>query len=208
MPAPRYAVLSAFHRFEIWEPGAVYTQPRVVLDLIDLADNLDALNFLAGRQPVFDGVGAELTRDAVVLVTELYQRLRERRAEEPDVLRDFILQSVWSVFAEDLHMLPSHLFTRVVQELCEDTSRSSADDLGRLFEYLATPGDRPQHGRYEGTPYANGALFTRPAREHLEPEELELLQRAAAGFNWRRVEPAIFGGLLQGALGRERQWAR
>ena len=206
-PAPRYVVLCAFHRFEIWEPGAVYTEPRLVLDLVDLPDNLDALNFLAGRNPVFEGRGAELTREAVALVTDLYQRLRERRAADYDVLRDFILQTVWAMFAEDLHMLPSHVFTRVVQELAADPSRSSADDLGRLFEYLATPGERPSHGLYEGTPYANGSLFVRPARVHLEPEELELLARAAGEFNWRQVEPAIFGGLLQGALGRERQWA-
>ncbi len=31
-PAPRYVVLCAFHRFEVWEPGAVYTEPRVAFD--------------------------------------------------------------------------------------------------------------------------------------------------------------------------------
>jgi hypothetical protein len=36
---------------------------------------------------------------------------------------------------------------------------------------------------------------------------VDLLARAAGDFNWRQVEPAIFGGLLQGALGRERPWA-
>jgi hypothetical protein len=206
-PAPRYVVLCAFHRFEIWEPGAVYTEPRLVLDLVDLPDNLDALNFLAGRNPVFEGGGAELTREAVALVTDLYQQLRERHAADLNVLRDFILQCVWAMFAEDLHMLPSHVFTRVLQELQSDASRSSADDLGRLFEYLATPGERPQHGVYANTPYANGSLFTKPARVHLEPEEVELLAHAAGKFNWRKVEPAIFGALLQGALGRDRQWA-
>jgi len=94
-----------------------------------------------------------------------------------------------------------------MRELADDPSRSSADDLGRLFEILATTGPRPEHGLYEGTPYANGSLFDRPARVHLEPEEQELLAKAAGDFNWRNVEPAIFGGLLQGALGRERQWA-
>lgn len=207
MPAPRYAVLCAFHRFEVWEPGAVYTQPRAVFDLVNLDDNLDALNFLVDRAPVFGGGGAKLTRDAVVLVTDLYQRLQDRAAEDLAVLRDFILQCVWAMFAEDLHMLPSHVFTRVVEELVADPSRSSADDLGRLFEILATKGPRPEHGIYAGTPYANGSLFDRPGRVHLEAEELELLARAAGDFNWREVEPAIFGGLLQGALGRERQWA-
>lgn len=206
-PAPRYVVLCAFHSFEVWEPGAVYTEPRAVVDLVDLPDNLDVLNFLAGRHPVFEGDGAELTRDAVVLVTDLYQRLRDRQASDLDVLRDFVLQCVWSMFAEDLHMLPSHVFTRVVRELAEDPSRSSADDLGRLFEILATQGPRPEHGLYEGTPYANGSLFLKPARVHLSTDELDLLARAAGDFNWRNVQPAIFGGLLQGALGKERQWA-
>lgn len=206
-PAPRYVVLCAFHRFEVWEPGAIYTEPRATVDLVDLPENLDVLNFLAGRQPVFEGGGAELTREAVALVTDLNQRLRDRQAGELPVLRDFLLQCVWAMFAEDLHMLPSHVFTRVVQELASDASRSSADDLGRLFEILATKGPRPEHGMYERVPYANGSLFDRPARVHLEPDEIELLARAAAEFNWAKVEPAIFGGLLQGALGKERQWA-
>ena len=48
IPAPRYVVISAFRRMEIWEPGAYPKQPRLVLDLIDLPDQYDALLFLAG----------------------------------------------------------------------------------------------------------------------------------------------------------------
>lgn len=206
-PAPRYVVLCAFHRFEVWEPGAVYTEPRAIVDLVELPDNLEALLFLAGRDPLFGSGGAELTREAVALVTDLYQRLRERRAADLDVLRDFILQCIWSMFAEDLHMIPSHIFTRVLARLRNDPSQSSADDLGRLFEVLATPGERPAHGLYADTPYANGSLFVSSARVHLEQDEVDLLLQAAENFNWRKVEPAIFGGLLQGALGRARQWA-
>ena len=205
-PAPRYVVLCSFHRFEVWEPGAVYSEPRVAFDLVELPDHLDALLFLAGRQPVFVHDQTEVTREAVALVTDVYRMLRERRAADLDVLRDFVLQSVWAMFAEDLAMLPSHLFTRVLDGLISDPARSSRDDLGQLFAYLNEPHDRPTEGIYAGTPYANGSLFARPARVHLEREELELLRRACES-NWRKVEPAIFGALLQGALGRERQWA-
>ncbi|MEX0674824.1 MAG: DNA methyltransferase [Gaiellaceae bacterium] len=41
---------------------------------------------------------------------------------------------------------------------------------------------------------------------HLERDELELL-RDACSFDWKLVEPSIFGNLLEGALGRERVWA-
>lgn len=205
-PAPRYVVLCAFHRFEVWEPGAVYTEPRIAFDLVELPDHLDALLFLAGRQPVFVHDQTEVTREAVDLVTDVYRRLRERKAADLDVLRDFVLQSVWAMFAEDLAMLPSHLFTRVLDGLLADPARSSVEDLGNLFGYLNDPNDRPTQGVYAGTPYANGSLFARPARVHLDREELELLRRACES-SWRRVEPAIFGALLQGALGKERQWA-
>ena len=205
-PAPRYVVLCAFHRFEVWEPGAIYTEPRATFDLVELPDHLDALLFLAGRRPVFVHDQTEVTREAVALVTDVYRMLRERRAADLDVLRDFVLQSVWAMFAEDLAMLPSHLFTRVLDGLIADSARSSRDDLGQLFAYLNEPRDRPSEGIYAGTPYANGSLFERPARVHLEREELELLRQACES-SWRKVEPAIFGALLQGALGRERQWA-
>jgi hypothetical protein len=205
-PAPRYVVLCSFHRFEVWEPGAVYTAPRVEFDLAELPERLDSLLFLAGRAPYFAAAQTDVTREAVALVTDLYQRLRERRAADLDALRELILQLVWSLFAEDVEMLPSHLLSRLLDRLIEDPERSSADDLGQLFRYLAEPDPRPEHGLYAGAPYVNGGLFTTPRAVHLEPEELALLRRAC-DFDWRRVEPAIFGSLLQGALGRERQWA-
>jgi hypothetical protein len=206
-PAPRYVVLCAFHVFEVWEPGAVYREPRALFTLEDLPDRLDTLLFLAGKEPVFVGGQEEVTRYAVDLVTDLYARLRERRAAEPDVLRHFLLQCVWSMFAEDLHMLPGHLFTRILDGLFEDPRRSSSDDLGQLFRYLAEPGPRPDHGVYSGTPYANGGLFEQPAVVHLEADEVAVLRAAAMQFDWTKVEPSIFGSLLQGALGKERQWA-
>lgn len=204
-PAPRYVVLCAFRRLEIWEPGAFPGGPRVELDLVDLPDQYDVLLFLAGRDPVFEGGQAAVTRVAVTHVVELHRQLSERAAEAPDVVRDFLLQCVWCMFAEDLGQLPAHAFTQILDTLLANPGRSSADELGQLFTWLNTPGERPQHGVYAGTPYANGGLFENPARVHLTGEELEHL-RAAAGFQWRSVQPSIFGSLLEGGLGHDQQW--
>ncbi len=205
VPAARWVVICAFRRLEIWEPGAFPDEPRAVLALIDLPDQYDALLFLAGDEPVFTGGQAALTREAVVHVVDLYERLSSRRAAGPDVLRDFLLQSVWCMFAEDLGQIPGRRFSRLVEELIAHPNRSSSDELGQLFTWLNTPGDRPEHGLYAGTPYANGGLFEQPARVHLSSEELEHL-RAAAGFQWRDVQPSIFGSLLEGGLGHDQQW--
>ncbi|MFN2466779.1 MAG: class I SAM-dependent DNA methyltransferase [Gaiellaceae bacterium] len=207
VPAPRFVVICAFRRLEIWEPGLFPKEPRVVLDLVDLPDQYDVLLFLAGREPMFAGGQAALTREAVVHVIDLYEQLKERRAAGPDELRDLVLQSVWCLFAEDLGQLPEHAFTRVLDDLIANPHRSSADDLGGLFAWLDDPSpERPRRGVYAGVRYANGTLFAAPARVDLTVPELEQL-RAAAGFNWRLVEPSIFGSLLEGGLGHDKQWA-
>jgi hypothetical protein len=204
-PAPPYVVLCAFNKLEIWEPGSFPAAPRVLLDLIDLPDQYDTLLFLANREPVFAGGQAELTREAVVHLVDLYEQLTNRRAADPDILRDFLLQCVWCLFAEDLGQIPEHGFMRILDELIANPRRSSEDDLGQLFECLNTPGNRPEHGLYAGTPYANGGLFVNPARVHLSVEELKHL-RDAAQFQWRDVQPSIFGSLLEGGLGHDQQW--
>jgi len=203
-PSPRWVVLCSFRRLEIWEPGAYPKAPRTVLDLIDLPDQYDTLLFLAGDEPVFAGGQAALTREAVVHVVDLYEQLQSRAAADDDVLRDFLLQTVWCLFAEDLAQIPGHRFTTIVDDLIANPKRSSSNDLFGLFEALNSPGTE-QHGLYADMPYANGGLFERPAKVHLEAPELEHL-RSAAGFQWREVQPSIFGSLLEGGLGHDRQW--
>ncbi len=189
-------MLCAFKRFEVWEPGAYPEAPRAEFDLIELPDRYETLLFLAGREPVFLGGHEAITREAVGKLTDLYARLRERRAADADVLRDFCLQSVWCMFAEDLGQIEAQLFTRLVDRLIEDPQRSSLDEIGQLFTYLKTPGGGPDHGLYAGVRYANGGLFQDPVRVHLDTDELELL-RAACQSDWTKVQPSIFGSLLE-----------
>jgi hypothetical protein len=166
---------------------------------------MDSLLFLAGRTPVFVASQEAVTREAVALITNLYRHLGDRDAAPVDDLRDFVLQCVWCMFAEDLGQLEGHLFTQLVDGLLENPQRSSSDDLGQLFDWLNRAGARPPGGLYAHTPYANGGLFEDPARVHLAPDELAVL-RLATEFDWRKVEPHIFGSLLQGTLGPEAQW--
>ena len=57
----------------------------------------------------------------------------------------------------------------------------------------------------EGTRYVNGSLFEKPAKVHLELAELRQLAEAAR-FDWRKVDPTIFGSLMEGCLGLDRRW--
>lgn len=206
IPAPRYVVLCAFQRFEVWQPGDFPGKPRTAFELNELPDQYDALLFLAGAEPVFTGGQAAVTIEAAQQIAELNGRLEERNEGTPEERRQFLLQCVWCMFAEDLGQIPGHRFSHVVKELVANPGRSSADDLGRLFELLDDPSPtRPQTGMFAGTPYANGELFATAARIHLVSEELELLQRACA-FQWGQIQPSIFGSLLESVFGHEKQW--
>jgi hypothetical protein len=205
--APEWIVVCAFDRFEVLDPDAGWDKPVDEFPLAELPERLGSLKFLAKEDPYFRASQADLSRDAVVKLTDLYAGLRDRRAGDLDTLRIFILQIVWAMFAEDLGLLPNNVLSRVVEGLIKDPNRSSADDLGQLFRYLAEPEPRPAKGSlYEGTPFANGGLFEHPAQVHLTVEELKTL-RDTCNLDWHQVEPAIFGAILQGALGKDKQWA-
>jgi hypothetical protein len=206
-PAPPYVVLCAFQRFEVWEPGRFPSGPRDSFDLDELADRYEALLFLAGQHPLFLAHRRHLTQDAAERVAALNVSLSDRHAADPSVIRRFLLQTVWCLFAEGLGLLPHEPFSQILMALRADPSRSSAAELGYLFTILNLTADQKGSGGglYAEAPYVNGGLFEEPARVHLQPAELEILAEVAA-FEWRDVDPTIFGALMEDCLGRERRW--
>jgi hypothetical protein len=204
--AAHWVVLCAFHRFEVWAPGRFPDGPLATFDLAELPERYEALQFLAGpaEEPVFAEPHKELTEGAANTMAELYQSLRGRAAAPTDERQRFVMQAVWTLFAEDLGMLEGHPLERLVGMLRGDPSRMSAAEIGLLFLVLGQRGDHNRVGMLEGTHYVNGELFAEPAVVHLDSGELNLLA-AAARYDWRQVNPTIFGSLMEGVLGPERR---
>ncbi len=208
LPAARYVVLCAFQRFEVWEPGRFPRSPRAVFSLEELPDRYEALGFLSGPgvEASFVQHHRQLTKEAAQTVALLFESLTGRSAAPVDEVQRFVMQVVWTMFAEDLAMLDGYPLQTIVSSLRRDPTRSSAADLGHLFRILNQKGKHNRQGVLAGTHYVNGELFARPAEVHLEPSELDLLA-AACEYDWRQVDPTIFGSLLEGVLGRARRWA-
>lgn len=205
--APKYVLLCSFNRFEVFEPGRNPREPLAVFDLDDLVEHYETLMFLAGHgvQPLFGEYYRAMTTEAAKSLSDLYHALSDRRAADATDVQRFILQIAWCLFAEDLGMLGGHPVQRIIERLIGDPTTSSYAELGALFDVLGQDNDYGRRGILEGTVYVNGSLFERPARVHLEPDELALL-RAAAEFDWRGVDPTIFGSLMEGCLGRDQRW--
>lgn len=206
VPAARFVITCNFAEFEVWEPGRYPNAARTVFPLEELPDRYDALLFLQSQtvEPVFAEHRRALTTDAAKHVAELYTSLADRGAAPIDDIQRFTMQTVWCLFAEDLGMLDAYPLQSTIDDLLQQTNPDSARDIGYLFELLNQKGNHNRHGRYVGTRYVNGELFAKPAKVFLTRDELLHLKKAAE-FDWRAVDPTIFGSLMEGVLGEERR---
>ncbi|MDX2025041.1 DNA methyltransferase [Microcella sp.] len=206
IPAARWVIACNFREFEIWEPGRFPGEARARFTLAELPDRYDSLLFLQSEtiEPVFAEHRRELTTDAARHIADLYTSLADRAAAPIDEIQRFTMQLVWCLFAEDLGMLDGYPLQSTILELLASAQPDSARDIGYLFELLNQKGDHNRQGRYAGTRYVNGELFARPAKVLMTKPELEHLKKASE-FDWRAVDPTIFGSLMEGILGDERR---
>ncbi|MFF7292031.1 DNA methyltransferase [Microbacterium sp. NPDC008134] len=194
---PRYVILCNFDELWIYDFDHQLDAPIEMLRLTDLSTRWEALGFMLPEEvrPQFGNDLVAVTREAAAEVAKVYRSLRARGVESKDVQR-FTLQCVMAMFAEDTGLLPEHSFTKA---LADATTGAEAYDLiGGLFNEMNTPGKTPG-GRFKGTPYFNGGLFSKVVPLELTTAELKLL-RHAAGTEWSQVRPEIFGTLFEGSM--------
>lgn len=205
-PAARFVIICNFHTFEIWEPGRFPTKPRLTVPLQGLPDKYDALLFLADTtlEPVFAEHHRAMTKEASRHIASLYLALADRSAAPIDEIQRFVLQSVWCLFAEDLGMIEGYPLQAVVKRLIATPAPKPAMEIGFLFRVLNQKGNQNRTGELKGTRYVNGSLFSEPAEVDLSIAELRMLDEAAQ-YDWRQVDPTIFGSLLEGVLGENRR---
>lgn len=208
IPAARWVVLCNFHEFEVWEPGRFPKEPRLRLTLEQLPDRFEAFLFLQQGQiePVFNEQRRELTAEAAEHVAQLYTSMADRGAAPVEEIQRFTMQLVWCMFAEDLKLLDGLPLSHAVETILRDPQLNSTRELDYLFGLLNKKSDAGRVGEYAGTRYVNGELFAEVSTPMLTRGELEHLKKAVE-FDWRKVNPTIFGSLLEGVLGRERRSA-
>jgi len=141
---------------------------------------------------------AQVTRQIAERLAAVSRRLeRNHPAEE---VAQFLMRCIFTMFAEDVDLLPRGEFTRLLQE-CLDGPDSFAPLLRDLWKRMDDPDydNRFFSGFKAHLRYFNGGLFHDARAFPMTKEEIgELL--AAAGHDWRYVEPAIFGTLVEQAL--------
>ena len=148
-----------------------------------------------------DPLALDPARQAAQATRQIAQRLAlvskalERRHDPEDVAL-FLMRCVFTMFAEDVRLIPADSFKRLLRECLEapKSFKPLVEDLWRAMDL----------GRYSSAVRAelkrfNGRMFAEPQVFALGKDGIaELL--AAAEHDWSLVDPAIFGTLLEQAL--------
>ena len=142
---------------------------------------------------------AKVTREVAVELALLASSL-EAAGHAPHAVAAFLTRCLFSMFAEDVELLPERSF--------KDLLERHRDDPATLQKMLRVLWADMDQGGFSASLARdvlrfNGKLFKGSAVDGyvlpLTREQIEGLLRAATA-NWREVEPAIFGTLLERAL--------
>jgi len=138
---------------------------------------------------------ARVTKEIASRLAILAKSL-EDAGHTPNDVAAFLMRAIFTMFAEDIDLLPERRFTEMLETL-----RSKPNTFAPMVQEL-------WHAMKEGTfsttlradvRHFNGHLFEDATALPLSTPQIDLLIEAAHA-DWRDVEPAIFGTLLERAL--------
>jgi SAM-dependent methyltransferase len=152
---------------------------------------------------------AEVTQSIASLLARMTQSLEARaklddptqKAEHAYRISKFLMRCIFAMFAEDIGLLPTGGFLRLIEMYKGRADRfhhAANDFFDKMDKGGHFPAIQADIRRF------NGGLFREAITVPITEDELSLLEMAARR-DWRNVEPAIFGTLLEQALSdRER----
>ncbi len=138
---------------------------------------------------------AKVTREIATRIAKVSQAL-EKAGHATDEVAMFLMRVLFTMFAEDVDLLPKDSFKQLLT-LCAESPEifpGMMEDLWKAMDeggFTATLRTRVKR--------FNGEFFKKRKALPLAKEEIGELA-AAAGYDWKDVEPAIFGTFLEQAL--------
>jgi hypothetical protein len=126
--------------------------------------------------------------------------LLKARGEEPDRVAHFLVRTMFTLFAEDVSLIPDGTFTRLLTQAAEHP-----DDFQPMCEQLFAAMKTGAVTMVGRIPYINGGVFDDTSAPVLLGAELRLL-RDAARRSWRQIDPTIFGTLFELVIDPTKRW--
>ena len=194
---PPLLIVSDMARFRVrtnWTNSVSQTHEFTLDDLADAATR-DVLKWTMSdpeRLRPWESRQA-LTERAAATFAELAFALQQR-GHDPHTVAHFVNRLVFCMFAEDVGLLPNHMFTRMLKQAHQRPAEFA--DLARdLFRAMASGG----RVGFEPVAWFNGGLFDDDRALPLERAEIETAL-AAAALDWAEIDPSLLGTLFERGL--------
>lgn len=209
---PFLLIVDVGHVIEVYADfsgqGQGYTQYpdgnryRITLDDLRNPATCDTLRTIWTDPHALDPskIAAEVTREVAGHLAALGKSF-EGQGHAPEAVARFLMRCLFTMFAEDVDLIPHGSFSDLLRTL-RGHPEHAAPALKGLWETMNTGGFsavlRTDLKRF------NGGLFKDADALPLSAMQLGLLINAAEK-DWREVEPAIFGTLLERALDKRQR---
>ncbi len=139
-------------------------------------------------------ISAKVTEDIAERLAKVARSLERRH--DPKDIAEFLMRCLFTMFAEDVGLLPGKGFEQLLERMVE-TPDHFAPALESLWTVMDTGGYAPHLNAT--LKRFNGSLFKSRRALKLDEDDIRELWLASRK-DWRDVEPAIFGTLLERAL--------
>lgn len=139
-------------------------------------------------------ISAKVTEDIAQRLAKVAKSLERRH--DPKDIAEFLMRCLFTMFAEDVDLLPGKGFEQLLERMVE-TPDHFAPALESLWAVMDTGGYAPHLNAT--LKRFNGSLFKSRHALKLDEDDIRELWLASRK-DWRDVEPAIFGALLERAL--------
>jgi hypothetical protein len=138
---------------------------------------------------------ARVTREIAQNLGQLAASL-EKSGHSAEAVATFLMRALFTMFAEDVELLPKESFIGLLRSL-EGRTEHFVPMIEELWSRMKTGGFSTV--LREKVRHFNGGLFADATALPLTADQFALLIEASRA-DWRDVEPAIFGTLLERAL--------
>ena len=194
---PPLLIVSDMVRFRIRTNWTNSVSRTYEFDLDDLADaaTRDLLKWaFSDPERLRPGETRQaLTEQAAKSFATVAESLRER-GHDPHAVAHFVNRLVFCMFAEDVGLLPGHMFTRMLEQ-ARRTPVEFAELAGVLFGVMAFGG----RVGFETVGWFNGGMFDDDTALPLEKSDIDTVL-AAAQLDWSEIDPSILGTLFERGL--------
>ncbi|SDP53539.1 Type II restriction/modification system, DNA methylase subunit YeeA [Sulfitobacter litoralis] len=175
---------------------------RIYLEDLRKTETLDLLRAIWTDPTSLDPSlkAAKVTREIATHLAELGKSF-EGQGHDSETVARFLMRCLFSMFAEDVDLIPRESFTDLLRKL-----RGHPQDAEHALAGLWDAMDKGEyaHALLTKVKRFNGGLFKDPSALPLNNLQLGLLIEAAEA-DWKQVEPAIFGTLLERALDKRQR---